>query len=123
MDKIFHAKSYIDTGCASYGMMSWKFARQLNLQRIPIKPRVVNGFNGSVETVSDICHVHLDVRGYIEHHPFLFLFMVQGLRGYDFILGRPWLNDQGVVIAKASLGKKTSNLILGQSINVTTSCL
>lgn len=38
----------------------------------------------------------MDLGGHTRHR--VYLYIVQGLMGYDLILGRPWMNDQGAVI-------------------------
>lgn len=96
LDKVFVAKTLIDTGCAAYGVISSGFACSRNLKRMDIDPRTVKSFNGSHETILKVVCADMDVGGHTRHRAYMYV--VSRLRGYDLILGRPWLNDQGAVV-------------------------
>lgn len=86
----------IDTGCASYGIISSSLARAQDLKRIPIETRALRGFNGTEESIDEVACVDIDVGGI--SRPRAFLYVVKNLRRYDLILGRPWLDEQKAVI-------------------------
>lgn len=95
VDKLYVARTLIDTGCAAYGFISSKFATKNHLVRVPIQSRNVRGFNGSQEEVNEVVRTFIDIGGLYQR---VFLYVVRGLPRYDMILGRPWMNEHHAVI-------------------------
>ena len=42
-----YARTLIDTGCLSYGLMTSRFVRKNGLKRIRIRPVTIEGFDGT----------------------------------------------------------------------------
>lgn len=95
LDKLYVARTLIDTGCAAYGFITSQFANKNHLERIPIKSRTVKGFNGSKEKVGEVVRTFIDIGGFYHR---VFLYALKNLPGYDMILGRPWMNDHHAII-------------------------
>jgi hypothetical protein len=90
------ANTMIDSGCLSYGLCDYKFARKHNLERVRIRPRRVSGVDGNVtDTVDEVVAVRLDLDGHREERVFMYLTRIGG---YDMILGLPWISAQGAMI-------------------------
>ncbi|RAL59221.1 hypothetical protein DID88_006676 [Monilinia fructigena] len=93
VNKDCFAKTLLDSGCLSYGLVSSAFATKNNLQRIPIPPRGLSGFDApSSGKVTDVAVVSLDIDGHYEERSFLYI--VPKLESYEMILGLPWINKQ-----------------------------
>ena len=81
-------RTLADTGCLLYGLIDSRYARKHNLERIPIRPRAIVGFDvRSEEEVTEVAVLRLDINGYAEEKAFLYV--VPRLASYDIILGRP----------------------------------
>lgn len=114
MNQTTNAKTLIDADCASYGIILSRFAVN-DLKRIQIDTRAVRGFNGSEEPISEVACVDIDMGGHERHR--VFLYIVRELRGYDIILGRPWLGEQEAVIDTSSkqMSFKKTGIIIGEA--------
>jgi Reverse transcriptase (RNA-dependent DNA polymerase)/RNase H-like domain found in reverse transcriptase/Integrase zinc binding domain/Chromo (CHRromatin Organisation MOdifier) domain len=87
------AKTLLDSGCLSYGLISSAFATENNLQRIPISSRGLSGFDApSYDKVTEVAVVSLDIDSHYEQRSFLYV--VPRLHSYDMILGLPWITKQ-----------------------------
>lgn len=95
IDRLSVAHSLIDTGCAAFGFITSQFVTKNQIQRIPIQPKVVKGFNGSKEAVKEVARTFVDIGG-LNHR--VFLYVSDGPLGYDMILGRPWMDEHYAVI-------------------------
>ncbi|RAL62894.1 hypothetical protein DID88_004735 [Monilinia fructigena] len=74
VNKDCFAKTLLDSGCLSYGLVSSAFATKNNLQRIPIPPRGLSGFDApSSGKVTDVAVVSLDIDGHYEERSFLYI--------------------------------------------------
>ena len=83
-----------DSGCLSYGLIDSKFASKCGLERIPIPPRAMEGFDEMREEVcEEVVSVQLDVNGHTES---AFFYVAPKLANYDIILGRPWMKMNDV---------------------------
>jgi transposase InsO family protein/predicted aspartyl protease len=92
-----YAKTLIDTGCLSYGLIDSRFAIKNGLQRIPITPRGLSGFDApSTDQVTEVAVVSMDIDGHVEAQAFFYV--VPRLASYNMILGLPWLKKQSVQI-------------------------
>jgi hypothetical protein len=90
------ANTMIDSGCLSYGLCDYKFARKHKLERVRIRPRLVSGVDGSAtDTVDEVVAVQLDLDGHREERVFMYLTRIGE---YDMILGLPWISAQGAMI-------------------------
>lgn len=91
-----YAKTLIDSGCLSYGIIDSNFATKHNLRRIPISPRVMVGFDAPTPfgAVTDVAVVSIDIDGHYEERAFFYI--VPRLASYDMILGMQWLKLQDV---------------------------
>jgi hypothetical protein len=97
VNKDCFAKTLVDTGCLSYGLVDSRFATRHNLQRLEIPPREVTGFDAlSDDTISEVAVISMDISGHSEEQ--VFLYVVPRLASYDMILGMPWVKKQDVRI-------------------------
>lgn len=88
------AKTLADTGCLSYGLISHSFATKLDLQRIPILPQRMTGFDAiTKDRVIEVARVSMDIDGHKEN---AFLYVVPRMATYDIILGLPWFKKRDV---------------------------
>jgi len=89
------AKTLLDSGCLSYGLVSERFATRNNLQRIDISPRGLTGFDApSSDTVNQVAILSMDIDGHREEQAFCYI--VPKIASYDMILGLPWMTMQDV---------------------------
>lgn len=91
LNRTSNVSAMIDSGCLTYGLVPEVVVSRLGLQRIPITPRPIEGWDGRDETSSEaIAYLTIDVGG--QPHE-AYLFVVPELE-YDMILGRPWMMGQ-----------------------------
>ena len=91
INRTTNISAMIDSGCLTYGLVPEYIVSRLELQRIPISPRPIEGWDGRDETSSNaIAYLTIDVGG--QPHE-AYLFIVPKL-DYDMILGRPWMMGQ-----------------------------
>jgi predicted aspartyl protease len=97
VNKDCFATTLVDTGCTSYGLVDSRFATKHNLQRIPIHPREVTGFDAlSGDKISEVAVISIDIDGHLEERAFAYV--VPRLASYDMILGMAWIKKQGVLV-------------------------
>jgi predicted aspartyl protease len=102
VNKACFATTLVDTGCTSYGLVDSRFATKHNLQRIPISPRDVTGFDApSGAKISEVAVMSIDIDGHVEERAFAYI--VPRLALYDMILGMAWVKKQGVQIDGSKL--------------------
>lgn len=91
LDRKCHAKTLTDSGCLSYGVIDKKYASRNQLQRIPITPRSIDGYDGtnSNQKIREVARVVLDEGTGRER--IAMLYVVPHLANYDMILGLPWM--------------------------------
>ena len=111
------AKTLLDSGCLSYGLVSSSFAIENDLQRIKIPARSLSGFDApSEDTVTEVAVVSLDIDGH--HESRSFLYVVPRLESYDIILGLPWIVKQDARIngpMSECLIRSTDTLVRNQA--------
>ena len=98
MDSIHNATALADTGCQSYGLISEKYVRRHQLERIPIEPRRMRGFDGlsAQSSIAQVARAALNVGG--NHQACVYFYVVPHLDGSDIILGLPWMRHQNIWI-------------------------
>lgn len=85
----------VDSGCLSYALCDSRFAQKNNLQRIPVSPLGLEGFNGSKSSVAtEVAILDLDLDGYSER---VFAY-VTPISGHDIFLGLPWIYKRNVTL-------------------------
>ena len=88
INKECFAKTLLDIGCLSYGLIDSRFVHKHNLTCIPISPRSLTGFDGpATGEINSVASVRIDIDSYIEER--LFFFIVPQLESYDMILDLP----------------------------------
>ena len=111
------AKTLLDSGCLSYGLVSSSFVIENDLQRIKIPARSLSGFDApSEDTVTEVAVVSLDIDGH--HESRSFLYVVPRLESYDIILGLPWIVKQDARIngpMSECLIRSTDTLVRNQA--------
>ena len=96
VNRELYAKTLIDDGCSSYGLIDSKLAARLSLPRIPIKPRAISGFeNVSGHSIQEVAYFSIDVGG-MKHR--LFAYVVPKLLDHDLILGKQWMKHYNAII-------------------------
>lgn len=101
INKECFAKTLIDTGCLSYGMIDSRFATCHNLQRFSISPVQMVTFEAdSKDQISEVAVAHIDIDGHVEKR--IFFYIAPRLADYDLILGMPWVtkNDARINVPK-----------------------
>jgi hypothetical protein len=95
VNKECFAKTLIDTGCLSYGIVSQKFVSKHQLQCVPISPRQISSFEGVIpDEVTEVAAASIDIDGHYEERAFFYV--VPRVKSYDMILGTPWVERQDV---------------------------
>ena len=91
LDRKCLAKTLTDSGCLSYGVIDRKYVSRNQLQRIPITPRSIDGYDGtnSSQKIAEVARVVLDEGTGRER--IAMLYAVPHLANYDMILGLPWM--------------------------------
>ena len=86
-----YAKTLVDSGCLSYGIIDSRFATKHNLQRISISPRTLTGFDAPSPSglVTEVAVVVIDIDGHCEDQAFFYV--APRLASYDMILGMQWI--------------------------------
>jgi hypothetical protein len=62
-----YARTFVDSRCLSYGLMTSRFVRKNGLKRIEIRPRTIEGFDGTKQ--ASVCYVaeaRTNIRGHEE---------------------------------------------------------
>ncbi len=89
IDQLYYAKTLLDSGCLSYGLIDSKFASKCDLERLKISPRRMVGFENLTKDVCDeVAVARLDINGHTER---AFFYVAPRLAAYDAILGNPWM--------------------------------
>jgi hypothetical protein len=86
----------VDFGCLCYAIISKKHAIRLNLPRINILSRLMEGFGGKNMTIfiTSVIYADVDIDGYERR----FYFYEVPYQDYDIIFGRFWLKDNHVSV-------------------------
>jgi hypothetical protein len=99
VDQVASARTMVDTGCLTYGVISETFVKTHQIPTVTITPRVVKGAVGEPSTLTEIVRVRLDIGTHSEMGACLYVLPDQ--LGYDMILGMPWLKrHEGQLDAK-----------------------
>ena len=92
---IIQANVMVDSGCLSYALCDSRFAERNSLQRLPVSPLGLEGFNGSKSTTtSEVAIIDIDLDGYSER---IFAYITP-LSGHDIFLGLPWIYKRNVTL-------------------------
>lgn len=87
----YNARTMIDTGCLTYGVISDKFVKIHQIPTIPIHPKPFKGVTGNIEEINKIVRVQLDIGAHTEKGAYFYV--IPDNLGYDLILGLPWLEQ------------------------------
>lgn len=98
INKVHFPRTLADTGCLSYGIIDSQYVCNHSLERIPINPISVTGYDGDTQKeISEVAIVRLDINGHIEER--VFLYIVPQIDSYDMILGIPWMQKNKVLLS------------------------
>jgi hypothetical protein len=62
---IYFIKTFIDSGCLAYGIISQRFTRKWRLERIPITPRpLIKLILTTTNTISKMAYINIDLDSY-----------------------------------------------------------
>jgi hypothetical protein len=88
--------AFVNFGCLCYAIISKKYVIRLNLPRINILSRIMEGFKGKNITtiITNIVYADVDIDGYERRLYFYEVFY----QNYDIIFGRPWLKNNHVSV-------------------------
>lgn len=90
VDQKSNACTLVDSGCLSYGMVSEKFVLKHQLQRIPITPIAIEGYDGPRGgEIKEAAKLVLDEGAGEEH--IAMVYILPHIENYDIILGLPWM--------------------------------
>ncbi|KAI0992462.1 hypothetical protein K3495_g15723, partial [Podosphaera aphanis] len=98
LNDVSMVQALVDNGCLCSGVISDTLATKLHLERIPIRPRILETAENQTQNkpvVDAITSVSVDLDGFVI--PNLRLYIVPGCT-YSMILGKKWLEDQDAVI-------------------------
>ncbi|OJD23761.1 hypothetical protein ACJ73_04879, partial [Blastomyces percursus] len=89
----------VDSGCAPYGIISSRLANRLKLQRIQFSGKLIEGFDGKEQTVTEMACMHVDVEGHMERNVYMYVVRTSKSTAEDtVILGMPWMKSLGVIL-------------------------
>ena len=89
------ARTLIDSGNLSYGLIDARFARRHDLPRIPIAPRQIVAVDQITDSyIREVTYVEVDVGGHKQQR--IFFYVAPRVEGYDLVLGLPWLEKERV---------------------------
>ena len=80
----------VDNGCLCYATVSESYAFKLQLPRIDIPPRPLDGVVPGIGQVSHIAYGTIDVHGHQQER--IFFYIIPGQTD-DVVLGNPWLKE------------------------------
>jgi hypothetical protein len=90
VDRKCNANTLVDSGCLSYGVIDDKFVRKHQLEREPIQPRPVDGYNGAHwDWITEVAKIVFDDGSGREQ--IAMFYIVPRLSNYDVILGLPYM--------------------------------
>ena len=95
VNKDCYAHTLIDNGCLSYGLITSRFVRKNGLERIQIKPRTMEGYDGKDSSeIREVAKAYTNIGG---HEEVAYFYIVDKLlNSYDMILGMPWFRRNKV---------------------------
>ena len=97
VNSIVQANIIVDSGCLSYTLCDSRFVRQNNLQRIPVTPLGLEGFDGSKNKVAtEVAILDLNLDSYSER---IFAYIIP-LSGHDVFLGLLWIYKRNITLNK-----------------------
>jgi hypothetical protein len=118
INKYSYINALINSGCLYYAIISHKCYQKIKLPRLEIHPRKMEGFNGKkiCITIDSIAYADLNINGFKRK----IFFHIVPRQKYDIILGKPWMQDNKIVIneAKNVLSFKNLDLIVKNSAPV-----
>ncbi|KAK1914102.1 hypothetical protein P3342_007348 [Pyrenophora teres f. teres] len=83
-----NATAMIDHRYCTYALVCEDIVRELNLPRVPIPPRRINGVDNQKSTVQVITHFTIDAGGVRKE---VAAYIILSTYEYDMILGKTWL--------------------------------
>lgn len=96
LNSFVSAKTLIDGGCMTFGLISSKLVDRFQLPRLPCSDYQLTGFASTMKKrANEVTCAYLDVGGV--HEQKAFFFIVPHLDNYDLILGRPWMQRHHVL--------------------------
>jgi hypothetical protein len=91
---VANARTLADTGCGTYSAVSYSYAVKHRLQRMPIKPRTIRGYDGTPCMISEIARYSIWMDG---HEQTMWSYVLPKIDGSHIVLGLPWMVDQKVL--------------------------
>ena len=96
LDDAIFARTLVDNGCLTYGLIKRSFAYTNNLTRHAITPVPLRGYDGVAgQMTNEIAVASIDVGG---HRRTTACFYVVPNLNYDIILGIQWLRKEGAIV-------------------------
>ena len=83
-------RAQVDNGCQSYATVNERTARSLDLPRIRIPTRQLDGVIPNLGTITHVTYFDLDIHGHQQRRVFAYII---GPQTDDMLLGDPWLAD------------------------------
>lgn len=83
------ARTLVDNGNLTYGVIDERFARKHKLPMFDISPKPVRGVTGTVEYITKVVRTRMDIETHSEDRAYFYV--LPNCLGYDLILGQPWL--------------------------------
>ena len=122
------AKTLIDSGSGSYALMSEKFAKNMNLETLAIRPRPLEGvIEGMTGELREVAKIDIDIGGHKMRRVFAYILPGQA---DDFILGRPWMQREFVEVDEKAetlrfqlSGVEVRNIEKPTRTNLTVNCV
>lgn len=110
INNIRFVPTLIDLGCSCYAAIDDALATSMNLKRMKIKPRLLEGVAGAPRPdINEITCIDIDIDGHSKK--MVFAYIIKDLTE-SFILGRPWMNEDLVELrpSEGSLYVGTSGI-------------
>ena len=90
MNGIQFAKALIDPGCQCYATVNGALVKSLNLPRIRIRTRVLDGVVANQGRITHVTYFNVDIHGHQQDRVFAYIIENQI---DEIILGDPWVRD------------------------------
>ena len=92
LNEVQFTKALVDNGSLCYASVNESLAESLNLPRIRVPTRTLDGVVADQGRITHVTHFDLDVHGHQQQH--VFAYIIPGQLD-ELILGDPWLKDVG----------------------------
>ena len=90
MNEVQFAKALIDSGYQCYATVNSALVRSLDLPRIRIRTRVLDGVVANQGRITHVTHFNADIHGHQQHS--IFAYIIENQID-EIILGDPWVKD------------------------------